>query len=260
MNIQLKRSLIVLDIESTGVNFIKDRIVELFLLKIKPDGSREEYLQRFNPQLVMSAEVIAVHGITNEMVANEPLFADKAKEIMAFIGDADLAGFNSDKFDIPMLMEELGRAGVDLEIEKRKTIDVQRIFHKLEPRNLSAAYMFYCKKELDGAHSAAADTRATWEILEAQIEKYQELSKTVAGLSAFTSNGETLDLSGRVVLNGSKVPVFNFGKYKGQEVKTVFMKEPSYYDWIMNSDFSMQTKKVITRLRLEMMNDNSAVN
>ncbi|MCZ2129718.1 MAG: 3'-5' exonuclease [Bacteroidia bacterium] len=255
MNIQLKRNLVVLDIESTGVNFIKDKIVELFLLKIKPNGEQEEYLQRFNPQVLMTEDVIAIHGITNEMVANEPVFAERAKEIMTFIGDADLAGFNSDKFDIPMLMEELGRAGIDLMIEKRKTIDVQRIFHKMEPRNLAAAYQFYCNKELDGAHSANADTRATWEILEAQIEKYNTLAKTVAGLSEFTSNGETLDLSGRVTYNSKRIPVFNFGKYKGFAVKEVFQKEPSYFDWIMNSDFSMQTKKIITALRLEMMNE-----
>ncbi|MCO6494831.1 MAG: 3'-5' exonuclease [Bacteroidetes bacterium] len=258
MNLQLNKNLVVLDIESTGVNFIKDKIVELFLLKIKPNGDKEEFLQRFNPQVIMTPDVIAVHGITNEMVANEPIFEEKAKAIMNFIGDADLAGFNSDKFDIPMLMEELGRAGIDLEIEKRKTIDVQRIFHKMEPRNLSAAYKFYCNKDLEGAHSASADTIATWEILDAQIGRYSELSKTVAGLHAFTSNGETLDLSGRIVYNNSKVPVFNFGKYKGFAVKEVFQKEPTYFDWIMNSDFSMQTKKVITRLRLEMMSDTTA--
>jgi len=254
MNIELKRNLIVLDIESTGVNFVKDKIVELFLLKIKPNGEQVEYLQRFNPGVVMTNEVIAIHGITNEMVANEPSFAEKAKEIMAFIGDADLAGFNSNKFDVPMLMEELGRCNIDLEVEKRKLIDVQRIFHKMEPRNLEAAYQFYCNKTLKDAHTAKADTVATWEILVAQTEKYNDLEKTVDALHKFTSDETTLDLSGRIVLNNEKAPVFNFGKYKNHLVKDVFLKEPSYYDWMMNADFSMQTKKVITRLRLELMN------
>jgi DNA polymerase-3 subunit epsilon len=253
--LKLKRNLIVLDIESTGINFVKDRIVELYLLKIQPDGKESAYLQRFNPGFLMTDDVIAVHGITNEVLQDEPGFADKAKEIIRFIGDADLAGFNSNKFDVPMLMEELGRCGIDLEVEKRKLIDVQRIFHKMEPRNLEAAYRFYCNKSLQDAHTAKADTDATWEILKAQVEKYAELDATVEGLHKFTFDDSTLDFSGRIVYNNQRIPVFNFGKYKLQPVKEVFAKEPAYYDWIMQADFSVQTKKVVTRLRLEMMNN-----
>jgi DNA polymerase-3 subunit epsilon len=257
MNLKLEKNLIVLDIESTGVNFVSDKIIELFLLKVKPNGETKEYLQRFNPGMPIPKQASEVHGITDEMVANEPSFAEKAPEILNFIGDADLAGFNSNKFDVPMLMEELGRCGFDLQVEKRKLIDVQRIFHQMEPRNLEAAYRFYCNKDLSDAHTAKADTIATWEILQAQVDKYKELENSVDSLHRFTASDSVLDLTGRIVYNNQKEPVFNFGKHKGKTVKEIFTQEPSYYEWIMRSDFSMQTKKVVTRLRLEMSESKS---
>jgi DNA polymerase-3 subunit epsilon len=255
MPINLKKNLVVFDIESTGIHFVNDRIVELFMLKIDKNHNTTEYHQRFNPGFAMSENVISIHGITNEMVANEPLFASKAAEVMAFIGDADLGGFNSNKFDVPMLMEELGRCGIDLEVEKRKLIDAQRIFHTMEPRTLEAAYKFYCNKGLENAHSAKADTWATWEVLKAQVQKYDGIENSVEALHKFCGNENVLDLSGRIVLDNKKQASFNFGKYKGIPVKQVFKKEPSYYDWMMNGDFSSQTKKIITKLRLEMINE-----
>jgi DNA polymerase-3 subunit epsilon len=255
MKLKLKRPLVVLDIESTGVNFVTDRIIELFLLKIKPDGTECNYLQRFNPGIPIPKESTQVHGITNEEVANMPTFEEKAKEILQYLGDADLAGFNSNKFDVPMLMEEMGRAGLDLEVEKRKLIDAQRIFHQKEPRNLEAAYRFYCQKDLENAHTAEADTRATWDIIKAQIEKYTDLDATVDQLHRFCNHQESADLAGRIVLDANQTYLFNFGKHKGKPIKQVFKAEPAYFDWIMKSDFSTQTKKIFTRIRLEMMND-----
>lgn len=250
--IQLTKNLVVFDIESTGVHFVNDRIVELFMLKIDPQGKETEYLQRFNPGIPIPPSATEIHQITNEMVAHEPLFGDKASEVLQFIGDADLAGFNSNKFDIPMLIEELGRCNLDLNIEKRKLIDAQRIFHTMEPRNLAAAYRFYCKKELDNAHTAEADTRATWEIIQAQAQQYPSLGNTVSDLHKASGNNQTLDLSGRVGLNSNKEPIFNFGKHKHKTLKEVFTKEPAYYDWLMQADFSSQTKKIFTRVRLQM--------
>ena len=252
--IKLTKPLIVFDLETTGINFLNDRIVELFMLKIEPDSKQSEYEQRFNPGIVIPDNVIAIHGITNEMVANEPAFSEKADELVKFIGNADFAGFNSNKFDLPMLMEEFYRCGIELDLEKRKVIDAQRIFHMMEPRTLKAAFKFYCDSELENAHSAKADTLATWEILKAQTKKYSELESTSESLAKFSGQEHLADLSGRIVRDKDGNLVFNFGKYKGQEVSKVFEKEPSYYDWMMKGDFAGQTKRMITKIRLEKMN------
>lgn len=254
MELKLNKPLIILDIESTGINFVTDKIVELYLLKIRPNGEEKSYLQRFNPGVPIPADATAVHGISNKDVEHEPSFQSKAGEIMSFIGDADLAGFNSNKFDVPMLMEELGRCGLDLEIEKRKLIDVQRIFHQMEPRNLEAAYQFYCNKSLENAHTAEADTIATWEVLKAQVAKYETLDRSVEGLHKFSGHDNALDLAGRIALINNEA-LFNFGKYKGKRVKDVFKSDAGYYDWLLKTDFPTQTKKIFTRLRLEMMKE-----
>ena len=193
---------------------------------------------------------MAIHGIKDEDVANEPTFAQIAKSLSQFIEGCDFGGFNSNRFDLPMLVEEFLRAGVDVDFKNRKFIDVQNIFHKMEQRTLVAAYKFYCDKDLTDAHSAEADTRATYEVLKAQLDRYSELQNDVAALAEFSSRGETVDYAGRIVYNDKGEEVFNFGKYKGVKVSEVFQREPSYYDWMMNGDFPLYTQKVITEIRL----------
>jgi DNA polymerase-3 subunit epsilon len=251
MRLKLHKPLIVFDLETTGVIPSRDKIVELFMIKVNPDGSRKDLYQRFNPEILIPAEVTAIHGISNEDVANEPTFKEKAHDIFNFINQCDFAGFNSNKFDFPMLVEEFYRANIEFDITKCKFVDAQRIYHMMEPRTLSAAYQFYCEKPLDNAHSAKADTEATWEIIQAQIEKYQQIEPNVEYIHKLTGQGNLLDLAGRFILNDKSQAIFNFGKHKGKTVETVFKSDPGYYDWMMQGDFSLQTKKILTKLKLE---------
>ena len=249
MKLNLKRPIVFFDLETTGVDTAKDRIVEISMVKVMPDGEEIIKTRRINPQMHIPEDATAVHGITDEDVKDAPTFAQIAKSLSQFIEGCDFGGFNSNRFDLPMLVEEFLRAGVDVDFKKRKFIDVQNIFHKMEQRTLVAAYKFYCDKELDGAHSAEADTKATYEVLKAQLDRYPELQNDIAALAEFSTRGETADYAGRIIYNEKGEEVFNFGKYKGMSVSEVFRKEPSYYAWMMNGDFPLYTKKVITEKR-----------
>ena len=250
MKLNLKRPLVFFDLETTGVDTAKDRIVEISMVKVMPDGEEIVRTRLINPQMHIPEDATAVHGITDDDVKDQPTFAQIAKSLSQFIEGCDFGGFNSNRFDLPMLVEEFLRAGVDVDFKNRKFIDVQNIFHKMEQRTLVAAYKFYCDKDLTDAHSAEADTRATYEVLKAQLDRYSELQNDVAALAEFSSRGETVDYAGRIVYNDKGEEVFNFGKYKGVKVSEVFQREPSYYDWMMNGDFPLYTKKVITEIRL----------
>ncbi len=248
--LNLNKPIVFFDIESTGINVGTDRIVEISFLKIFPDGSEDVKTLRINPTIPIPPEVTEIHGISDEDVANEPTFADKAREVADFLKGCDLGGYNSNKFDIPLLAEEFDRAGLDVDLKKMRFIDVQVIFFKNEPRNLGAAYKFYCDKQLEHAHSAEADVRATWEVLQAQLERYDNLGSTVDALSDFSSNSRFADYAGRIIYDKEGLELINFGKHKGKKVLDVFKKEPSYYSWMMNGDFPAYTKKVITRIYL----------
>jgi len=267
MELKLTRPLAVLDIETTGLKVATDRVVEISIVKISTDGTSKIKTQRINPTIPISSEATSIHGITNEEVKNEPTFAEFANELNQFLANCDLGGYNSNKFDIPLLVEEFLRAGIDFEMKGRRLVDVQNIFHKMEPRNLSAAYKFYCSKELENAHSAEADTLATYEILKAQLDKYHgvefkdNFGKTstpivndVKALHDFSYNSRSVDMVGHIVYNKKKIEVFNFGKHKGKSVEEIFAKEPSYYDWMMKSEFPLSTKKVITAIKLRGFN------
>ncbi|MCB9252845.1 MAG: 3'-5' exonuclease [Flavobacteriales bacterium] len=253
--LELKNPLIIFDIESTGVNTFKDRIIEIYLIKIFPDLSEEHLHFYFNPGIPIPAEATAIHGIRDEDVKDMPNFTEKAHQLNSFFEKCDLGGFNSNKFDVPILVEEFYRAGIQFELEKRKFVDVMRIYHTMEPRNLSAAYKYYCDKELDNAHSAKYDTIATYEILKAQIEKYPELDSNTDALHEISIQGNLVDLAGRIAYNEKKEEVFNFGKHKGKPVREVFKKESSYYDWMMQSEFPANTKNILTRIRLSMLKE-----
>jgi DNA polymerase-3 subunit epsilon len=250
MNLNLKRPLVFLDLEATGLNVGSDRIVEIALLKIYPNGNRESKVFRVNPTIPIPDETSKIHGIYDKDIADSPTFADLSKDLNSFMGGCDLAGYNSNKFDIPMLIEEFTRCDIHFDISTRKLIDVQNIFHKMEQRTLAAAYLFYCKKSLENAHSAEADTDATYEVLLSQLEKYDSLKNDVDFLSQFSSINKNVDLAGRIIFNEKGEEVFNFGKYKGRLVNEIFTAEPSYYDWMMKGDFATNTKTVITQLRL----------
>ena len=250
MKLNLKRPIVFFDLETTGVDTAKDRIVEISMIKIMPDGEEIVKTRRLNPEMPIPPEATAVHGITDEDVKDKPTFTQIAKSLAQFIQGCDFGGFNSNRFDLPVLVEEFLRAGVDVDLKRRRFIDVQNIFHKMEQRTLVAAYKFYCDKNLEDAHSAEADTRATYEVLKAQIERYGELQNDVDFLAEFSSRGETADYAGRILYNEKGEEVFGFGKYKGRSVADVFRTEPSYYDWMMNGDFPLYTKKVITEIRL----------
>ena len=251
MKLQLKNPIIFLDLETTGIDTAKDRIVEICLVKIFPNGDQEIKTRRLNPEMPIPKESSDIHGILDADVADCPKFKDIAKSLAVHIDGCDFGGFNSNKFDIPVLVEEFLRAGVDIDLKKRKFIDVQNIYHKLEQRTLVAAYKFYCDKNLENAHSAEADTIATFEILEAQIEKYKdELKNDVDSLAEFSSRGQFADYAGRILFDENGVEVFGFGKHKGRAVADVFRNEPNYYSWMMNGDFPKYTKKIITEIRL----------
>ncbi len=250
MELNLKKPLVILDLETTGVNIATDRIVEFSALKVSPGGAEESLTLRLNPSIPISPESTRVHGISDADVANEPHFRDVARRIASFLEGSDLAGFNSMKFDIPILCEEFLRVNVDFNPARHKYIDVQVIFHKKEQRTLSAAYKFYCNSDLENAHSAQADTAATYEILKAQLDRYPDLENDIDKLSAFSAFNNNADLAGRIVFNEQGVEVFNFGKHKGKPVELVFKEEPSYYSWMMNGDFPQNTKQVITAIKV----------
>lgn len=250
MNLKLHKPLCIFDLETTGTNVSKDRIVEICVLKVNPDASRESKTWLVNPEMPIPKEASAVHGIFNNDVKNAPTFREIAPKIMDMIHGADLGGFNSNRFDVPLLAEELLRAGADFDLNKIKLIDAQVIFHKMEPRNLSAAYRFYCDKDLEGAHSAEADTLATFEVLDAQVGKYDKLPKDINGLSEFSYHQKFADLAGFIAFNADKKEVFTFGKYKGQLVTDILEKDPGYFGWVQNADFPLYTKKVLTAIQL----------
>ena len=252
MKLNLRNPIVFLDLETTGVDPAKDRIVEISLVKVFPSGEREIKTRRINPGMPIPPQSTAIHHISDEDVKDCPAFKEIAKSLAAYLEGADLAGYNSNKFDIPVLMEEFLRAGVDIDLKKRRAIDVQNIFHKMEQRTLVAAYKFYCDKDLEGAHSAEADTLATLEVLEAQLERYGDelLKNDVDFLADFSTHSQFVDYAGRMVYDEKGVEVFNFGKHKGRPVADVFREEPSYYSWMMNGDFPEYTKKVITEIRL----------
>ena len=249
MQLKLSRPLVFFDLETTGVNVGTDRIVEIACVKVAPDGTDCEYIRRVNPGMPIPPASTAVHGITDADVAGEPHFADIADEVEAFFAGSDIAGFNSNKFDIPLLMAEFARIGRNFDIRGRRFIDVQTIYHRLEQRTLSAAYKFYCGANLEDAHSAGADTRATYEVLKAQLDRYpetEEFGNDVDKLARFSVQGGNMDLSGRLSRDQEGQAVFNFGKYKGQRVAEVFRREPGYYAWMMAGDFPKDTKDIIT--------------
>ena len=250
MNLNLKNPIVFLDLETTGVDPSKDRIVEISLVKVMPDGSREVKTRRLNPEMHIPEEASAIHHIYDEDVADCPPFRAVAKSLWSYIEGCDFGGYNSNKFDIPVLVEEFLRAGLDVDLRKSRFIDVQNIFHKMEQRTLVAAYKFYCDKDLAEAHSAEADTLATYEVLLAQLDRYPELQNDVDFLAEFSARGRNVDYAGRIVYDEKGVEVFGFGKHRGRSVAEVFRTEPSYYSWMMNGDFPLYTKKVITAIRL----------
>lgn len=252
MELNLRNPLIFFDLETTGVNITKDRIVEISYIKVMPNGTEIEKTIRVNPGMHIPEEATAIHHITDEDVKDKPLFKDVAKELSRVFEGCDIAGFNSNRFDIPLLMEEFLRAGVNFDFSKRKFIDIQTIFHKMEQRTLVAAYKFYCDKDLEEAHSANADTRATYEVLKAQLDRYDTLENDVDFLSKFSSQNRNVDLAGRIVLNDKNVEVFNFGKYKGQPVEDVLRRDVGYFGWMMQGDFPQNTKNVLTNIKLRL--------
>jgi DNA polymerase III subunit epsilon len=250
MNLNLKNPIVFFDLETTGINIVSDRIVELSYLKIYPEGKEESQTFLVNPTIPIPPKTTAIHGISDEDVKDAPPFTELAKTLSKIIEGCDLAGYNSNKFDIPLLAEELLRAGVDIDLKKRKLIDVQVIFHKKEQRTLSAAYKFYCEKELANAHSAEADTRATYEILKSQLDRYSDLKNDIDELAKFSSHNRNADFVGRIIYDEDGNELFNFGKYKGEKVEAVLEKDPAYFSWMINSEFPLYTKKVLTSIKL----------
>lgn len=250
----LKNPLVFFDLETTGLNTTRDRIIEVSLLKVYPNGKEEVKTRRLNPEMPIPPESTVIHGITDEDVKDCPTFKQIAKSLADQLEGCDLAGFNSSRFDVPMLAEEFLRAGVDFDMSRRKFIDVQIIYHRREPRTLEAAYAFYCNKQLDNAHSAESDTRATYEVLKSQLDHYPDLVNDIDALSKeYSSFNDNVDLAGRMIYDEKGVEVFNFGKHKGKPVEEVLKNEPSYYAWMMDGDFPLNTKQVLTKIRLRGM-------
>ena len=250
MKLNLKRPIIFFDLETTGTDTSNDRIVEISMVKVAPDGEKTIKTRRINPEMPIPAEATAIHHITDEDVKDCPTFKQIAKSLKAFMEGCDFGGFNSNRFDLPVLVEEFLRAGVDVDFRKRRYIDVQNIFHKKEERTLVAAYRFYCNKDLEAAHSAEADTLATYEVLLGQLERYEDLQNDVDFLSEYSTRNRTADFAGRIGYDDKEQEIFTFGKYKGRVVAEIFEKDPSYYDWMMNGDFPQYTKKIITEIKL----------
>ena len=268
MNLHLIRPLVFFDIESTGLNIGVDKIVEICMMKAMPDNSIVTKTLLINPQIPIPAEVSELHGIYNKDVADKPTFKEVADEIREFIKGSDLAGYNLQKFDVPLLMEEFLRIGMEVDMRGTRIVDVQNIFHRMEPRTLKAAYKFYCGEELKNAHSAEADTIATYKILQAQLSRYENtvfvdeneretvpIKNNVTALSDFSTSDRNVDYAGHIVFDKNDVEVFNFGKHKGVSVVDVFTKEPTYYDWMMKADFPLYTKKIISNIRIRMLSN-----
>lgn len=254
MELKLTRPICFFDLETTGIDVAKDRIVEISIFKVYPNGNKESKTWLVNPTIPIPFTASQVHGITDEKVANEPTFKELSGQIHSMIKDSDLAGFNSDRFDIPLLAEELLRAEVDFDMKNRVSVDVQTIFHKKEERTLSAAYKFYCNQSLENAHSAEADTMATYEILKAQLDRYPDLENDMRILAEFTTRKKSVDFAGFIALNDKGQEIFTFGKHKGALVEDVFDKEPGYFGWIQNAEFPLYTKKVLTGIKLRKLN------
>ncbi len=250
MELNLHKPICFFDLETTGIKISKDRIVEISILKVYPNHNKESYTWRVNPEIPIPAETTAVHGISDADVENEPTFAVLAPKIQQLIDGADLAGYNSNRFDIPLLAEELLRADIDFDFDKVKAVDVQTIFHKKEKRTLEAAYKFYCDKDLSNAHSAEADTNATYEVLKSQLDRYDDLENDTKWLADYSAHRKFADLAGFIIYNKAGEEVFSFGKHKGKSVEEVLEKEPGYFGWIQNADFPLYTKKVLTRIKL----------
>lgn len=252
MPLTLKRPLLFFDIEATGLDTSRDRIVELSYIKVSPDGSEEAQTMRFNPTIPISAEATAVNGITDEDVAQCPTFADKAAELARVFSGCDIAGYNSNHFDVPMLVEEFIRAGVEFDVSACNLVDVQGIYHKMEKRTLAAAYQFYCHKDLENAHTAMADTRATLEVLRAQLDHYgDQIPHSIEGLAEFSRFNKNVDLAGRIIYDDKGTLVFNFGKHRGRPVEWVVKNEPGFISWMLQADFPQNTKQALTRLYLK---------
>ena len=251
MKLNLETPLAFFDLETTGINIQKDRIVEISIVKVFPDGTDERLTQRINPTIPIPKSTTDIHGISDEDVKNEPTFCEMAQRIYEYLEPCDLAGYNSARFDIPVLMEEFLRCGIHFDIDKRKTVDVQRVFHLMEKRTLEAAYKFFCDKDLENAHSAEADALATYEVLKSQLDRYDELKNDVKFLQNFTKDGDFLDAARRFVLI-SGIPHFNFGKHKGRPVEDVLKEEPGYYDWMMKKDFALHTKERLKQIKLKL--------
>lgn len=255
MELNLTKPICFFDLETTGVEVAKDRIVEISILKVFPNGNRESHTWLVNPEMPIPPESSAIHGITDEKVASEPTFKELSKTIYNMIKDSDLGGYNSDRFDIPLLAEEMLRAGVDFDLGNRVTVDVQTIFHKMEKRTLEAAYKFYCDKTLVDAHSAEADTIATYEVLKAQLDRYEELENDMKFLGEFTQRKRNADFAGFIAYDEEEREVFAFGKHKGKFVEQVLDEEPGYFGWMLNADFPLYTKKVLTAVKLRKLNN-----
>ena len=254
MKINLNRPICFFDLETTGAKVGKDRIVEIAILRVDIDKTESQKVWRINPEMEISTQATQVHGITNEMIKSEPNFAYYSDEIYQFIKDCDLSGFNAIKFDIPILVEELIRANIQFDFTDVRMIDSQVIYHKKEPRNLTAALKFYCDKDLENAHSAMDDTIATYEVFKAQLEKYDDLKPNIDFLSEFTKRNDNLDFAGKIRVDSDNDAVFAFGKYTGQKVIDVFKTDTGYYSWIMNGDFPEYTKKIFTQIKLSLLN------
>ena len=254
MELQLTKPVCFFDLETTGTNVATDRIVEISILKVFPNGNRESKTWLVNPEMPISKESESIHGISNEKVAGEPTFKELSGTIFEMIKGCDLAGYNSNRFDIPLLAEEMLRVGIDFDMKNMMAIDVQTIFHKMEQRTLGAAYKFFCGKELLDAHSAEADTMATYEILKAQLDRYEELENDMKWLSEFSSRKSCADFAGYISFDKNGKEVFSFGKFKGRCVEEVLDQEPGYYGWMQNADFPLYTKKVITAIKLRKLN------
>tara|TARA_R110001632_G_scaffold39718_2_gene99325 strand:- start:3934 stop:4761 length:828 start_codon:yes stop_codon:yes gene_type:complete len=252
MELKLTKPIVFFDLETTGINIGNDRIVEISILKIFPNGNKESKTWLVNPEIEIPAEVSLIHGITNEKVVTEPTFKELAHTINDLIADSDLAGFNSNRFDIPLLAEEFLRVGIDFDMNNKKAIDVQVIFHKKEQRTLSAGYKFYCDKVLEDAHSAEADTNATYEILKAQLDKYDDIENSVDALSEYSTHSKRADFAGFILFNDKDEEIFSFGKYKGRLVEDVLKENPGYNAWIQNADFPLYTKKVLQAIKERM--------
>jgi len=254
MQLQLAKPICFFDLETTGINVASDRIVEISVLKVFPNGNKESHTWRVNPTIPIPKGASDIHHITDEMVANEPTFKELVPKVYALIKDSDLGGFNSNRFDIPLLAEELLRADIDFDLKKAQSVDVQTIFHKKEKRTLEAAYQFYCGKSLVDAHSAEADTNATYEVLLSQLDKYEDLENNVSWLAQFSAHKQFADFAGYIAFDKQAREVFAFGKHKGVLVEDVLEKEPGYFGWLLNADFPLYTKKVLTRVKLRKMN------